>query len=160
MLTKSYDKSIWHIQAFLGHIFFFYCNFWWYWILMWYHMNSFVKGNEFQSVYLRDQQLPIWPSLLVSNWDSCKHMIHVHVFDLTNDSLLYPHSMKLEGGYTGIRLCICLSAHLWTQPSYRSPGCNSSSPIAVKLYRDLPWVKISDEFVHGRRGLLNECLTS
>ena len=53
----------------------------------------------------------------------------------------------------------CPSVRLWTQPRYRSPGCNSS-PIAVKLDRDVPWVKISDEFVHGRRGSLNERISS
>ena len=48
-----------------------------------------------------------------------------------------------------------LSVRLWTQHRYRSPGFNSS-PIAVKLDRDVPGGKISDEFVHGRRGSLNE----
>ena len=58
-----------------------------------------------------------------------------------------------------VHLSVCPSVRLWTQARYRSPGC-ISSPIAVKLDRDIPWVKISDEFVHGRRSLLNEWLTS
>ena len=51
-----------------------------------------------------------------------------------------------------------LSVRLWSQPRYCSPGRNSS-PIAVKLDRDVPWVTISDEFVNGRCGSLNERLT-
>ena len=64
-----------------------------------------------------------------------------------------------ERGYTGIWLSICPSVRLWQQqPRYCSPGCNSS-PIAIKLDRDIPWVKIS-EFVHGRRGSFSERITS
>ena len=44
-------------------------------------------------------------------------------------------------------------------PPLRSPGCNSS-PITAKLGRDVPWVKMSAGFIHGRQDLLNECLTS
>ena len=54
---------------------------------------------------------------------------------------------------------VCPSIHLWTQPCYHSAGCDFS-PIIVKLCRDIPWVKISAEFIHGRHGSFNECLTS
>ena len=57
MLTKSYDKFYMTYTSFSEPYLFFYCN--------------------LLSVYLPDRQLPIWPSLLVSNWDSWKHVIHV-----------------------------------------------------------------------------------
>ena len=42
---------------------------------------------------------------------------------------------------------------------YHSPGC-SSYRIAVKLGGDKSWIRISDEFVHGRRGSLIKSLMS
>ena len=48
---------------------------------------------------------------------------------------------------------------LTCQARYRSPGC-SSYRIAVKLGGDKSWGRISDEFVHGRRGSLIKRLTS
>ena len=47
----------------------------------------------------------------------------------------------------------------WPQHRYRSHG-SSSYPIAVKLGRDEPWGRTSDEFVLGRRGSLIKRLTS
>ena len=47
----------------------------------------------------------------------------------------------------------------WPQHRYRSHG-RSSYPIAVKLGRDEPWGRTSDEFVLGRRGSLIKRLTS
>ena len=72
------------------------------------------------------------------------HPVILHI------TYLYPCSTKLKAGYTGIRLSICLYGRPLTQP--RSPGCNSST-IMLKLDRDVPWVKISAEFVHGRRSM-------
>ena len=46
-----------------------------------------------------------------------------------------------------------------TSHRYRSPG-RSSYRIAVKLGGDESWGRISDEFVHGRRGSLIKRLTS
>ena len=46
-----------------------------------------------------------------------------------------------------------------TSHRYRSPG-HSSYRIAVKLGGDESWGRISDEFVHGRRGSLIKRLTS
>ena len=46
-----------------------------------------------------------------------------------------------------------------TSNHYRSPG-RSSYRIAVKLGGDDSWGRISDEFVHGRRGSLIKHLTS
>ena len=47
----------------------------------------------------------------------------------------------------------------WPLHRYRSHG-RSSYPIAVKLGRDEPWGRTSDEFVLGRRGSLIKRLTS
>ena len=52
---------------------------------------------------------------------------------------------------------------LTCQARYRSPG-RSSYRIAVKLGGDKSWGRISDEFVHGRRGslikrLINELIS-
>ena len=46
-------------------IFLFHCNFWRYW-----------QHHEHQSVYLPDQHLPIQSSLLISDRDIWKHMMH------------------------------------------------------------------------------------
>ena len=48
---------------------------------------------------------------------------------------------------------------LTCQARYRSPG-RSSYWIAVKLGGDESWGRISEEFVHGRRGLLIKRFTS
>ena len=48
---------------------------------------------------------------------------------------------------------------LTCQARYRSPG-HSSYWIAVKLGGDESWGRISDEFVHGKRGSLIKRLAS
>ena len=55
---------------------------------------------------------------------------------------------RLPGGRAGV-----------TSHRYRSPG-RSSYRIAVKLGGDDSWGRISDEFVHGRRGSLIKRLMS
>ena len=54
----------------------------------------------------------------------------------------------------------CLTSiinYLTCQAGYRSPSCNSSLKV-VKLSRDVPWVKMLAEFIHGRPSSLNEYL--
>ena len=61
-----YHAMISIIYQLFWAIFLFYCNFWRYW-----------PHHEHQSVYLPDQQLPIQSSLLISDRDIWKHMMHV-----------------------------------------------------------------------------------
>ena len=62
-------------------------------------------------------------------------------------------------GSRGIVVIRRAGRRAWPQHRYRSHG-RSSYPIAVKLGRDEPWGRTSDEFVLGRRGSLIKRLTS
>ena len=115
-------------------------------IWIWYIRRYYFDNNWYTYTVLLCIILGFW--LLWAHFFFCTsctlHPVILHI------TYLYPCSTKLKAGYTGIRLSICLYGRPLTQP--RSPGCNSST-IMLKLDRDVPWVKISAEFVHGRRSM-------
>ena len=78
------------------------------------------------------------------------YLTHVDLFHLASGIHIHTCLSPAQRSWNGsILKSVLLSTRPWTQPRYRSPGCNSS-PIAVKLGRGVPWVRISAEFVHVR----------
>ena len=73
--------------------------------------------------------------------------------------LLHLFTPQPKLGSKGIVVIRRAGGRAWPQHRYRSHG-RSSYPIAVKLGRDEPWGRTSDEFVLGRRGSLIKRLMS
>ena len=99
-----------------------------------------------------------WPNTITDALELLLFHTHHQVLSL------YPCSTKLKGGYTGMRLSVSPSVCLYVRPSVDITLLLLSQVQFFSVHRQT-WQgctlgQDSAEFVHGRRGSLNECLRS
>ena len=120
------------------------------------HMQIFQKKKK------KPKNTNIWlkPCLHVTSPDHKEYLcicLHILMAKSWDWNTFFTPQPKL--GSRGIVVIRRAGGRAWPQHRYRSHG-RSSYPIAVKLGRDEPWGRTSDEFVLGRRGSLIKRLRS